>query len=182
MATVIVQPIAGVSSSRETEVEVIYPSIAGGVIGWLIGSIMGLVAALPVLPGILKLPTLAIRLSAYVIVGGALLPLALLGYILHKLLGNYYVLTNRSIQDRSILGGAMSSQMALADIENIEISTAAGYEFHRVGDVNLQNAQGVSLMTLKAISYPERLSQIILDVRAARTCSDASFATIQARK
>lgn len=173
MATAIAQPIAGVSSSRETEIEAIYPSIAVGVLGGVIGSIMEPVASIPVL---------VLRLPLYVIVGAAMAPLALLGYFLSKAAGSCYVLTNRSVQQRTILGGAMTQQTALNEIHSIEIDThQSGYQFHNVGDLHLQNAQGTTLMTLKAIPNPERLSQILIDAREARMRSDQSLATIQAR-
>lgn len=181
MATAIIQPIAGVSANRETEIEVVYPSIAGGIIGSLIGSLMGIVAAFPPGQGITKPVLLGIKLLLYIALGAVLLPLGLLGYIVHKLLGKCYSLTNRSIQERGILGGAMSQQLALSEIQGIEITTAAGYEFFQAGDLNLQNAQGSTLMTLQAIPNPERLSQILIDAREARLQSDASLAQIQSR-
>lgn len=181
MATAVVQPIAGVSANRETEIEAIYPSIAGGVLGGLIGSIMGVVGSFPAGIGPLKPVFLGVKLILSVAVGAALLPLSLLAYALHKLTGSYYSLTNRSIQERSIIGGAMSKQVALSDIQNIEIESFGGYEFYNVGDVVLQNAQGASLMTIKAVPYPERVSQIVIDAREARLRSDASLELIQAR-
>ena len=181
MATAIIQPIAGVSANRETDIEVVYPSIAGEFIGSIIGSLMGIVAAFPSGEGIMKPVLLGIKLSLYIALGAILLQLGLLGYIVHKLLGKCYTLTNRSIQERGILGGAMSQQLALSEIQNIEITTAGGYEFYNAGDLNLQNAQGSTLMTLKAIPYPERLSQILIDAREARLQSDASLAQIQSR-
>lgn len=181
MATAIAQPIAGVSANRETEIESVYPSIAGGFLGIVIGTIMGIVSGFPVVGGFLKPVFLAIKLALYVAVGGLLLPLGLLAYAMHKLLGSYYVVTNRSVQKRSFIGGAMSEQLALADFQEIKISDVGGYAFYNAGDVLLQNAQGVTLMTLEAIPYPERLSQILIDARNARLHSDASLANIQAR-
>ncbi|QDT35506.1 hypothetical protein [Thalassoglobus polymorphus] len=174
MATATVQPIAGVSANREADIEAIYPSIAGSALGGLIGSIMDGVAGVPFLP---------LRLVISILVGALLLPLALLAYILTKLFGSYYVLTNRSIQQRNIIGNALSQQIALTDFEEIEIASSGsgGYKFHRTGDLNLQNAKGTTLMTLTAISYPERLSQIIFDAREARIQSDESLSIIQNR-
>lgn len=181
MATAIIQPIAGVSANRETEIEAIYPSIAGGAIGGLIGSIMTIPASLPHGSGITMPLFLGIKLAVYIAIGGALIPLGIAGYALHKLTGRYYVLTNRSIQERGIIGGAMSNQLALTEIQNIEISIPASYSFYDAGNVLLQNAQGKTLMTLKAIQRPERLSQILIDAREARVRSDESLANIQGR-
>lgn len=166
------QPISGVSANRETEIEVIYPGVAGGAIGKLVGVIMGGANSLPFTP---------LRLAACVVVGTAMVPLALAGYFL-KLLGSCFVLTNRSVFARSILTARKGTTVALSDIASVGISRGAGYEFHRVGDVELLGAQGNVLLTIPAIAYPERLKQIILDARAARQEADASLAVIQRRK
>lgn len=181
MSTAVIQPIAGVSANRETEIEAVYPSIVSGVIGTLIGSLMGIASTVPSGKGLSKPVFLAIRLGLSVALGGALLPLGLLGYILHKLTGKYYSLTNRSIQERGIIGSAMTQQLALSEIQDIEITKGAGYDFFVAGDVNLLNAQGATLMTLKAIPNPARLAQIVIDARDARLQSDASLAQIEAR-
>ncbi len=181
MATAIAQPIAGVSANRETEIEVIYPSVAGSFLGVIIGNLMGIAAKVPSAKGIAGTVLLAVQLTLYVVLGTICTPLVLMAYVLNKVLGHSYVLTNRSVQQRSFLGGSMRNQVALSDISDIEITTESGYEFHRVGDLNLQNAQGATLMTITAIPYPERLSQIIFDAREARVQSDDSLATIQAR-
>ncbi|WP_437228200.1 hypothetical protein SH661x_000776 [Planctomicrobium sp. SH661] len=173
MSVAIAQPIAGVSANRETEIEVIYPSVAAGVLGRFIGGVMGLAEAVPLLP---------LRLIAYIVLGTAMVPFAILAYALTKLLGNCYVLTNRSIYSRSIIGGRKGRQVPLGEIGDIEITSAGGYHFHRVGDLNLQNSAGNLLMTIPAITYPDRLKQIILDAQAARMLSDESFARIQSRK
>lgn len=180
MATAIAQPIAGVSANRETEIEVIYPSVAGGFLGAIIGNIMSIATGIPSGKGIAGTILLAIRLALYVALGSVCVPLVLLAYAM-KVFGSSYVLTNRSVQQRSFFGGSMSNQVALGDIADIEVTTESGYEFHRVRDLNLQNAQGATLMTIAAIPYPERLCQIIFDAREARVQSDDAFAAIQAR-
>lgn len=173
MPVLAAQPIAGVSSNRETEIEVIYPSVASGVVGRLAGAIMGAAAATPFLP---------LRLLVMVIVGALLgVPLGLLAYALTRLFGNCYVLTNRSIRARSIVGAKSGPATPLADIAGISIARRPSYKFHRVGDLNLENAQGDVLMTIPAIPYPERLRQVIVDAREARLRSDESLAAIQKR-
>lgn len=166
------QPIAGVSASRETEIDVLYPSVAAGGLGRLIGMIMGLAASVPTTP---------LRILAFLILGSLVFPLGLLAYAVHKLTGKCYVLTNRSLYARSIVGGRLSERVALADIDHITVSHQGGYDFHRVGDLNLENAQGNVLMTVPAVPYPARFRQVILDARNARRESDQSLAHIQAR-
>lgn len=172
MTTAAIQPIAGVSAGKENDIEAIYPSIAGGALGGLIGSIMGAIASVPLLP---------LRLLVYIAVGAVCLPYAILAYALSKVTGSYYLLTNRSVQKRTILGGAMTQQVALSEIEEIVISTRSAYAFYHAGDVELQNASGNTLMVLEAVTYPDRVAQVIVDAREARRRSDASLAAIQAR-
>lgn len=183
MSSVFVQPIAGVSANRESEIEAVYPAIAGGVLGQIIGLIMGGIStAFPSKRGVLGVPLVVLRLVLFLTVGSVLAPFALLAYAITKLFGHYYVVTNRSVQRRAMIGGAMSQQITLAEISDIEIATSPAYEFHRVGDLNLLNAQGGLLMTISAIPYPQRLKQILIDAREARLLSDASLAKIEARK
>ncbi|MEW4489052.1 hypothetical protein AB1L42_13305 [Thalassoglobus sp. JC818] len=173
MNVAVVQPIAGVSVNRETDIEAVYPSIASGFLGQLIGMIMGAVSA--------AIPVTFIRVIVLVAVGAALLPLGLLAYALNKIFGVCYIVTNRSVQKRSFLGNSMTAQVALTDIDHIEIASGAGYKFHRVGDLNLVGAQGNLLLTIEAIQFPERLKHVILDARQARQLSDRSLAQIQSR-
>jgi len=167
------QAIAGVSSSSEAEIEAVYPSIAANALGQVIGVIMGGVSA--------ALPILILRLPAMIIVGAVMIPLGLLAYACQKLFGTCYVVTNRGIHQRKVFGYAIVDSVTLTDIDNIDIVTQGGYEFHRVGDVVLQNASGAAIMTIAAIQYPERLRQIILDARAARMANDESLAHIRGR-
>jgi len=172
MSAVLAQPIAGVSSGREADIEAIYPSIAQGGLGRLIGTLMGAAGVVPFTP---------LRILAQLFVGSLLVPLALLAYAVTKLVGPYYQLTNRSVRMRRLIGGKLLRQVLLADIADIRITTRGGYEFHRVGDLQLIDSSGQVLMTLAGISYPQRLQQIISDARDARLRSDESLATIRAR-
>ena len=181
MATAIAQPIAGVPANRETDIEVIYPSVAAGFLGGIIGSLMSIPMGIPFGKGIAGTISLAVRLAIFVILGSICVPLVLLAYVFTKVFGHSYVLTNRSVQQRSFLGGTMTNQVALSDISNVEITTKPTYAFHKVGDLNLLNSQGATLMTVTAIPRPHRLSQIILDAREARVQSDNSLAAIQSR-
>lgn len=172
MASAMAQPIAGVSTNRETEIEAVYPSVAGSGLGALMGSILGPLA---------QIRTTVIRVPLMVAFGGLLMPLAIVAYAATKILGNHYIVTNRSVQRRAILGGAMFGQVALADIHDVYISAGASYAFYRVGDLHLVDAQGNDLLVLAAVPYPDRLRQVILDAREARRLSDASLAHIQGR-
>jgi len=167
------QPIAGVPANRETEIEVVYPSIASGALGRFIGMFMGMASHVPTLP---------LRLLAYVALGLPMAGLAVLAYALNKISGTCYVLTTQSITPRPIVGGRPGKAVPLSEIAEIEItSSGSGYEYHRVGDLVLQNAQGATLLTIPAIAFPQRLKQIILDTQNARLLSDESLAVIRGR-
>lgn len=174
MSVALAQPIAGVSASREAEIEVIYPSVATGASGQLIGVLMGAANSVPTTP---------LRLLAAVLVGIPLSVVGVLAYGMNKVFGNCYVLTNRNVSIRTILSGRTIKSVPLAEISRIEISTSGtGYTFHRVGDVQLENAQGQTILNLAGVSYPQRVKQIILDAQAARMLNDESLAQIQRRK
>lgn len=171
--TVVSQPIAGVSAKKEAELEAVYPSVAAGQLGRGIGMVMELAE---------QVPTLPLRLIAYLVLGAAMSPFGVLAYALSKLTGGYYLLTNRSIQSRSILGGQLRSSVPLADIAHIEIQQQSGYAFHRVGDLVLIGASGQELLRIAAIPYPERLKHGIQEARTARLLSDESLAHIDSRQ
>jgi len=174
MSVAVAQPIAGVSANREAEIEVIYPSVAAGALGQMIGAVMGIANTVPTTP---------LRLLASLLLGIPMSLLAVLAYALNKIFGTCYVLSNRSVSSRSILGGRTGKSVPLTDIAHIEIHTSGnGYQFHRVGDVQLENAQGNVLLSLTAVSYPQRVKQIILDAQAARMLNDESLLLIQKRK
>ncbi|MCA8998508.1 MAG: PH domain-containing protein [Planctomycetaceae bacterium] len=172
MSVGMAQPIAGVSTSRESELEAVYPSVAATLLGSIVGGFLGAASAVPLLP---------LRLLVMVVVGAAMAPLGLLAYGLQKVFGNVYAVTNRSVQVRKSLTKTQVQQVALSEIENIRIQTSGSYHFFRAGDLVLENAQGNDLLTIPGIPYPERLRQIIFDARDARLLADASLSTIQGR-
>jgi len=174
MSVVAAQPIAGVSANREAEIEIFYPSVAAGKLGQLIGEVMGLANLVPTTP---------LRLLASIILGIPMSLLAVLAYALNKLFGRCYLLTNRSVSIKSILGSRLSQTIALRDIAQIETSTSgSGYRFHRAGDVSLENAQGNILLTIRAVTSPQRVKQVILEAQAARLLNDESLSVIQNRR
>lgn len=172
-ATAAPSPIAGVSPARETVLENVFPSVASHGLGRWIGSVMGQVGGLSPLP---------FRLLALVIVGAILAPLGALLYFVVKVTGTSFLVTNRSVQERSVLWGNLVTQVALTEIQGVEINTQEGYAFHRVGDVRLLGANGQTLLVIPAIQFPERLARVILEVRDAQLRSSEALRQIQSRK
>ncbi|SFI91759.1 hypothetical protein [Planctomicrobium piriforme] len=172
MAVAVAQPIAGVSVDRETELETAYPSVAAGALGRFVGIVMGL-------PSSISNTTL--RVICQILLGLPMAPLGIAAYGLSKVLGRCYVITNRSIYPRPMIGAQRGPAVRLAEVFTIETRVRPGYAWHRVGDLVLLNKRGETLLTISAIAYPERLRQMILDTRFARMQSDDSLARIHSR-
>lgn len=170
MAATLAQPIAGVSASRETLIETVYPSVAANGLGRILGVLMDCI----------PLSILGVKLS-HVIFAPIAAPIGAALYLLQKAFGNRYELTNRSVIVRTSLGGQMVKQVPLTDIESIEIEVHGGYSFHNAGDVVLYNGRGDKLLVVPGITWPRRFRQIVLDARHARTESDSSLKQIESR-
>lgn len=127
------------------------------------------------------MPGTPLRLVSSVIVGAVLFPLSALIYLLLKLFGSCWIVTNRTIQQRNVIGGRLTAEVALGDVAEIEITQRSGYRFFRVGDIHLFDAQGNRQMTIPAIQYPARMQHVIMEARDARLQSDQSLQVIQAR-
>lgn len=162
--------IAGVSSTGEVEIRTKYPSIGHTPIGSLLGSIY---ESLPMKIWGVKLSHLLFVLPSA--------PFAILGYIITKVFGERFVLTNRSIQRWASIGRRQIQSVDLTDIVEIAIETTPGMEFYKCGNLHLQDAKGKSLMVLKGVNRPEIFRETLLKSRESRTQVAASLATIQAR-
>ena len=171
MATVVKpQAVSGVSAGVENDIETSYPSISASAFGSLLGRIMD---SFPLQIG-------GIRLS-HCVFAPIVIPPALMGYFSFKVFGQKYVLTNRSMQIRGNLSNDLQKQVALTDIDNIDVSITPGQEFYHAGNLEILDSRGETLLVLPGVTYPKRLRQIILDARDARMQNDAALKTIEAR-
>lgn len=164
------QPIAGVSPSQERVLDVVYPTVAVTAPGRLIGSIMD---CIPVQIWGMKLSNLLFGLP--------LAPFGLIGYLQLKVLGQRYILTNRSISIAGVLNGAVVKQIALKDIAEVAIEVRSGQEFHRAGDLVLLNAKGDEIARLSGVARPDRVRRLIVDAREARGQAEDALAVIGKR-
>lgn len=162
--------IAGVSSTGEVEIRTKYPSIGSTAIGGLLGSIY---ESIPVRIWGVKLSHLLFVLPTA--------PLAIIGYVLTKLTGERYVLTNRSIQRWASIGQRQLQSVDLKDIVEVAIETSPGMAFYKCGNLHLQDAKGNTMMLLKGVNRPEVFRETLLKSRESRTQVEAALATIQAR-
>ena len=162
--------ISGVSSSTETQIQTIFPSIGGTSIGKLMGMLYD---SIPIPIGSLKLSHLIFPLPTA--------PLAVLVFFYLKIFGEAYVLTNRSMRRRSALGNRLIQKVLLNDIEQVVVDQKPGQAFYPAGDILLLGKKGETLMTLAGVSRPDVFRQSILEARDARRYTEASLATISAR-
>ncbi len=165
-------PIAGVSPQQETTLEFIFPGIACNPLGRLIGSVMGSVQ---------KTGPLPVKLLLLVAVGGLFAPLAAILYFWVKISGTSFTVSNRSVQERPVLGTTLIKQVNFADVAQVDLQLLDSYEFYGVADVRLLDARDAVLMTIPATLDPQRLARLILELRDARAHSAAALKQIQSR-
>ena len=168
-AVLVPQPIAGVASSQEAVIEVVYASIGATALGRLIGVVMD---CIPVRIWGVKVSNL--------IFGLPLAPLGLLCYLLRNIFGQRYELTNRSVAILSA-GGARLKLVSLKDIAEIAVEVRSGQAFSHAADLMILNSKGDESLRLPGVPRPDRFRRVILDARDARVQADDSLALISKR-
>ncbi len=122
-----------------------------------------------------------IRLLVLCLFGLVTAPLGVAAYFFGKVTGSAYVITNRTISVQKILGGATSPGCAISEIEQIEILTNPGDEFHHVGNLHLRDADGRTLLTMNAVTRPERVRHLIQELRSVHLKSRSALEQVQSR-
>jgi uncharacterized membrane protein YdbT with pleckstrin-like domain len=125
---------------------------------------------------------LIIALPLWPIVVPIALTVTLVLYVVTKLTGQRFVLTNRNLQVRQMIGVRLNSQAPLADIKSVEIRESPGQAFYKAADLVVQGADGKTLIRLEGVQRPAVFRQTILEARDARQQVEESLKTIQARK
>jgi hypothetical protein len=179
MSNVKSQAISGVSPGVETEITTAYPSIAATVTGQRIGRLCELV---PLKTHGVPWPRLLIALPMWLFVVPIALPVALLLYAFMKLFGKRYVLTNRSLQARQLIGLRTFGHAPLADIKEIVIQELPGQTFYKAADLVAKGADGKTIVRLEGVQRPAVFRQTILEARDSRQQVEESLKTIQSRK
>ncbi len=165
------QAISGVTAGVETEITTVFPSIASTGFGRFLGS---LYESIPLRINGVKLSHLLFPLPTS--------PFALALYLLLKVAGRRYRLTNRSVQIWSMLGQRMYTQVALGDVKGIEVEQSPGQVFYKAADIVLVGADGGELLRLNGVQRAEVFRQTILEARDAQANVQASLSRIQARQ
>jgi len=179
MSNVKSQPISGVSAGFEAEITTAYPSVAATALGQSIGR---LCERVPLKTHDVPWPRLLIMLLFWPIV----VPIALVGsltlYAGMKLFGKRYVLTNRHIVVRQMIGLRTFAQVPLESIKGLVIEERPGQAFYKAADLVATGADGKAVVRLEGVQRPAVFRQTILEARDARAQVEESLKVIQARK
>jgi hypothetical protein len=161
--------IAGVASGQAL-IMAVYPSIACTEIGKLLGrmyeSIPTRVFGIKLSHLLFPLPTAGIAVGLYF-------------YL--KIVGEVYVLTNRTLQLRHSLGNRLIREIKLADINHVVVKQEPGQEFYPAADIYLLDKAGATMMTLPGVLRADIFRETILEARDARSQVAASLAVIGSR-
>lgn len=166
-----VQAISGVSPDQDTTMMTVYPSISAGGLGRLIGSAMEF------------LPVRILGLKpSNLIVGPIALPFALLAYAVTKVIGTRYRLSNRVVQIWASIGERRISEVALADVDSIDVEEMSGQAFYKSADLVFRKGNGDVLMRMPGVVRADIFRRTILKARDAHNSVAGSMATIAARQ
>ncbi len=158
-----------IGTPGETSITVIYPSIAAGGLGRLIGSILNSVRVGN------------INVSA-MLFGLPLAPLGATLYLLQKVVGERYELTTHAVKRWGAIGQSLHGDASLAQIGSVEIDQQSGQGFFHAADLVLLDNGGKELLTLPGVSRPDVFRRTILEARDASVQTLSALETIGARQ
>ncbi len=172
------QAISGVSAGAEAEITTAYPSLAATGLGRSIGRMCQGVLITHGIP----FWRLLVMLPVWLVVVPIAMTVTLVLYFVTKIFGQRFVLTNRSLQVRQMIGVRLNAQTPLADIKNIAIAELPGQAFYKAADLLVQGGDGKTLVRLQGVQRPAVFKQTILEARDARQQVEESLKAIQSRK
>jgi len=165
----VTQAISGVTVGSENVIRITYPTVGSTGLGKVLGQLFECI----------PLKINGIKISY--IVFSPLYPLLALIYIVQKLIGEKYVLTNKAVQKWKTIGSVMIGELQLGDIDEIAIVPHAGQNFYNAADMEFLAANGNLLLKLEGVGRPEVFYHTVMEARDARYSVEASLATIQSR-
>ena len=165
------QAISGVSPSHESVIEEVYPSIAATSAGEFI---QGMLDSIPNRIWGMKISNLLFGLP--------LAPLAALMYLLMKVVGVRYVLTNRAVKTMNALGFQLRESAPISQIAQVSVDPDSRMSFYQTGDIRLTDAGGKTLLLLRGIPRPDRFAQVIQEACDARRQVESALTRIKARQ
>ena len=171
MSNLKIQAISGVAAGTETPLMTKWPSIAALGVGKFIGQLLDM------------FPTriLGLKLSNLVFGLPMAAPAAAL-YLIQKVIGDRFTITNKSVQRWSGLGGRMKQRIELADIISMQVEQVSGQEFYHASDLLLCNAKGDVVMRLEGLPHAEIFRENITKARDSVMLVQASLNTIRSRQ
>jgi hypothetical protein len=178
MSNVKSQAISGVSAGSEAEIMTAYPSVAATGAGQSIGRLCD---AVPLKTNGIPWPRLLVGILFWPIVVPFALTVGLLLYSYMKLLGKRYVLTNRSLEVRQMIGVRNYAHANLTDIKQVVIRELPGQAFYKAADLIGTGADGKTIIRLEGVQRPAVFRQTILEARDAKSQIEDSLKAIQAR-
>lgn len=147
-----------------------HPSIAAGMIGQALGSLYD---CIPVrVFGITLSHLLFVLPSA---------PVALGLYFLQRVTGEYFVLTNRSVQIWGARMGHRVSTVELSEVAEVEVRQAPGQKFFKAADILLRSSSGEVLQQLRGVPNASAFANAILRMGESRRMVQSAMETIAAR-
>lgn len=168
------QAISGVSSSSEAEVMTVYPSISSNGLGRTLGLLYD---SIPLKINGIKLSYLMFPLPTA--------PIGLAMYGILKALGSSYQLTNRSVKIWQMMLGSRASltkQVALTDIDRVEVVQLPGQAFYKAADLVLYSADGNTQLRLAGVPRADVFRATILKAVNARKQTIEALAQIESRQ
>ena len=153
----------------ETSITVIYPSIAAGGLGRLIGSILNCC----------RIGNL--NVSA-ILFGLPLAPLGATMYLLQKVFGQRYELTTHAVKSWGAIGHSLHGEAPLSQIGSVEVDQKSGQAFFHAADLVIRDNGGKELLTLEGVSRADVFRRTILEARDASVQTLSALQTITARQ
>jgi hypothetical protein len=126
-------------------------------------------------------PRLIVAMVAWPVVVPFAMTVGLLLYGWAKMFGKRYVLTNRSLSVKQMIGVRTLGHVHLADIKQVTIRELSGQSFYKAADLICSGGDGKTLLRLEGVQRPAVFRQTILEARDARTQIEESLKAIQAR-
>ena len=147
-----------------------HPSIAAGILGQALGRLYD---CIPV-----RICGLTVSHLLFVLPTA---PVAVGLYFLQRIAGEYFVLTNRSVQIWTARSGRRVSTVDLSQVGKIEVTQAAGQKFFKAGDVLLRTNSGEIIERLRGIPDAPSFCNAIRRTAESRTMVQSAMETIEAR-
>jgi len=148
MTALPLQPVTGLTPPQlaEARIREVWPSVASA----------------PAIAGLGRMLTHTFVLAP---LGWLIMSAVYFGKVL-PLVMRRYKLTNRRVMIRKGWSGSVAGEVALKDIDDVQVKTDANSDFFRAGNLEILSG-GKVVLTLSGVPEPESFRQLILNARNA---------------